>query len=216
MRSQIISIVFLSTLFLGSVLFQTGCATTGNQRSAKTRTTMKAVEQDYIQTIKQVDATNKSLEVLVDTNKSDKKKAFEKYSSNVNKMKNLEKRLFEHADKMGTQQKNYFEEWRMQGNTYTNPQIQALSEQRRADLSAVFAQIAEASVGVNGSLKAYMSDIGQIRTYLSTDLTPKGIESITPTSQQAIMDGNHLKDAVNPVLAAIGNARDELAQGDNK
>jgi len=70
---------------------------------------------------------------------SDEKKAFENYSDNVNKMDDLGKRLFERADQMRVQQRNYFEEWRMQGNTYTNPQIQALSEQRRADLNVTFA-----------------------------------------------------------------------------
>ena len=104
----------------------------------------------------------------------------------------------------------------MQGNTYTNPRIQALSEQRRADLTAVFANIAESSVGVKGALKAYMSDLRQIRTYLSTDLTPKGIESITPTVQQAIVDGDNLKEAIKPVLSSMDDARGELAQGPNR
>jgi hypothetical protein len=104
----------------------------------------------------------------------------------------------------------------MQGNTYTNPQIQALSEQRRADLSEIFAKIAQAGVGVKGALKAYVSDIEQIRTYLSTDLTPKGIEAITPTVRKAIDDGAYLKDAVKPVLDAIADARAELAQGGTK
>ena len=216
MKFGITSAVIFNTLILGFAFSQTGCATTGNQRSANTRTTMKAVEQDYIQAAAQLNATGESLEALVNPNQPDKKKPFEKYSRDVDRMKNLEKRLFEHADKMQAQQKNYFEEWRMQGNSYTNPQIQALSEQRRADLSAVFARIAEASVGVKGAFKAYMSDIAQIRTYLSTDLTPKGIESITPTVQKAIMDGDNLKGAVNPVLATIREAREELAQGDNK
>jgi predicted nucleic acid-binding Zn-ribbon protein len=208
--------VLFNTLILGAMLAPIGCATTGNQRSADTRVTMKAVEQDYIQAISQVDATDESLEVLINPNQPDKKKPLEKYSANVNKMKNSQKRLFDHADKMQKQQKDYFEEWRMQGNTYTNPQIQALSDKRRADLSAAFAHIAEESVGVKGAFKSYMSDIAQISTYLSTDLTPKGVESITPIAQKAVLDGDNLKQALNPVLSAIHEARSELAQGDNK
>lgn len=200
------------SLILAAAICLVGCATTGNQRSAQTRTTMGDVERDYVQAAAQVGITNGSLEALLNPDHHDKTKSFEQYSENVKKMKKMEMRLFEHADKMQSQQKNYFEEWRMQGNTYNNPRIQALSEQRRADLTQVFSHIAESSVGVKGSFKAYMSDNEQIRTYLSTDLTPKGIDSITPEARQAIADGDSLRMSIDPVLSAIHDARAELGQ----
>jgi hypothetical protein len=214
MKFRITQAVLLSTLITGAAMF-TGCASTGNQRAVSTGNTMKAVEQDYIDALAQVNVTNTSLQSLIDQGQPDEAKAYSKYSDNVSRMETLGKRLFERAEQMNTQQKNYFEEWRMQGNTYTDDRIQALSEQRRADLSEVFAQISVASVGVKGSLKTYISDNRQIKMYLSTDLTPKGVDAITTTIQQAITDGENLKDAVQPVLAAIGNARQELAQGGN-
>jgi ribosomal protein S6 len=208
--------VFFTTMILGVIISLAGCATTGMQRSTKTSTTMEAVENEYKQAVAQVDATGASLEDLVKQGQSEVKEAFKKYSANVDKMEDMGKRLFEHADNMSAEGKWYFEEWRMQGNTYTNPQIRALSEQRRADLSAIFAKISEASVGVKGAFKAYMSDIREIQTYLSNDLTPKGVEAITPIAQKAVKDGDSLKDAVNPVLSAIGTARKELVQGGAK
>jgi len=63
---------------------------------------------------------------------------------------------------MHAQGKEYFEEWRIQGDSYSNPQIQSLSEQRRADLSTAFAGISNASVGIKGALRAYMTDIEEI------------------------------------------------------
>jgi len=216
MKLKIKPAVILNTFILGAVLLQVGCATTGNQRSADTRTTLKSVEMDYRQTREQVDVMKVLLESIVDPNQTNEKKAFEKYSDEVNKTGNLERRLAGHADKMRVQQRNYFEEWRMQGNTYENPEIQALSEQRRADLTAVFANVAEASVGVKGAFKAYMSDLRQIRTYLSTDLTPKGIGSIDPVVQQAVTDGENLNEKIRSILSALDTARDELAQGDSK
>lgn len=216
MKLRITQVVISGAMITGAVLWQTGCATTGNQRSVNTSNTMKAVEQDYIDAVAQVDITDSCLQSLIDPGQPDEQKALDKYSENVHRMNDLAKRLFERADQMSAQQRNYFEEWRMQGNTYTDDRIQALSEQRRADLSEVFAHISEASVGVKGSLKTYVSDNHQINIYLSTDLTPKGVEAITPTIQQAIVDGGNLKDAVQPVLDAIGNARQELAEGGNQ
>ena len=108
MKFGIKSTVFFSTTILGASLLLVGCGTTGNQRSANTRMTMKDVEQDYIQAIAQVDVTNGSMEALVSMGQPDEKKALEVYSNNVNKMDDLGKRLFDHADNIRTQQKDYF------------------------------------------------------------------------------------------------------------
>lgn len=204
---------FFAAALLAGVTCLSGCATTGMQRSEKAGTTMKTVESDIQQAIAQISLTGASLEDVIRPGQSEVKKAFEKYSDNVDKMENQGKRLLKHSDKMSAQGKDYFEEWQKQGNTYSNTEIQSLSEQRRADLSAVYGRISEASVGMKGSYKEYLSDIRGIRKYLSTDLTPKGIETITPVAQKALQAGNSLKDAAQPLLTAIGSARAELAQG---
>lgn len=203
-------------MIIAGTLSVAGCAKTGMQRSTTTGTTMQSVESDIKQIIAQVDVTGASLQELIRPGQSDAKKAFKKYTDNVDKMQGMKKRFFEHTDKMRVQGKEYFEEWRTDGNTYTNPQIQALGEQRRAALSADFVRITEASVGVKGSFNAYMSDLKEIQNYLSNDLTPKGIEAISPIAQQAVMDGTSLQAAIYPVLNAVSNARGELAQGGTK
>jgi hypothetical protein len=205
-----------ASLLLVAITSLGGCATTSLQRSETAGTNMAVVEQDIKQAVIQANVTGAALEDLVTPGQSDLKKAFEKYSANVDRMEEMGKRLFKHADKMNAHGKEYFEEWRKQGDTYTNPEIQALSEQRRADLNAFFLKISEASVGVNGAFKAYMSDITQIRTYLSSELTPKGVEAIAPVARKAIKDGDTLKDTVNQVLSALGSARAELAHGGTK
>ena len=62
----------------------------------------------------------------------------------------------------------------------------------------------------------YLSDIKKIQTDLSNDLTPKGIEAITPVARKAVKDGDRLKDAVKPVISAIDRTKAELAQGGSK
>lgn len=205
-----------TSLLLGALTMLSGCATTGMQRSEKAGVTMKTVEQDIQKALAQVDVTSASLDELVRPGQSDPKKAYNKYSDNVGKMDHDAKVLFDHTDKMSAQGKNYFEEWQKQGNAYTNPEIQTLSEQRRSEMSAVYVKISEASVGVKGAAKAYLSNINQIKSYLSTDLTPKGIDSIAPVARQANIDGNNLRSSVQPVLAAIANARAELGHGGSK
>ena len=202
----------LVTLLIGFSLLS-GCGTTGSERAEKASTKMEVVDGDIKAAVAQIDATNISLKNLINPEQLNTNEAFKNYSDNVDKMEKAGERLIKHTDEMSARGQDYFDEWRKQGDTYTNPQIRELSEQRRSDLSRVFRRISESSIGVRGSFITYMSDIKEIKSYLTTDLTNKGIEAITPVSEKAINDGENLKSAVIPVLSALDNARSEMAQG---
>ncbi|MCX5876745.1 MAG: hypothetical protein NT087_10730 [Deltaproteobacteria bacterium] len=171
------------------------------------------MESEIRQAIVQIDATGLSLEKLIVPGLSDTKSAFAAYSDNVAKMERVGEKLIKHTDEMSVRGKDYFTEWEKQGNTYNNPQIRVLSEQRRSDLNTVYRRISESSIGVKGWFIAYLRDIKEIHAFLSTDLTDKGLKSITPVAQKAINDGTVLRNAVVPVLSALDGAKREMAQG---
>lgn len=213
MTFQIKSVFTSITLLLGVLLLVSGCATTGSGRAEKTTAKMEVVENEIKQAVVQVDATGASLEKLITPGLSDTKAAFTTYADNVVKMERLGGKLIKHTDEMSIRGKDYFAEWEKQGTTYSNPQIRELSEQRRSDLNTEYRKIAESSIGVKGWFVAYLRDIQEIKVFLSTDLTDKGIKSITPVAQKAISDGANLKNSVVPVLSAIETAKSEMAQG---
>ncbi len=190
----------------------TGCASTGMQRSKDTRTSMETMDNDIQSVAAQLDATGSALDVLMMPNQADVKKAFNSFTDNVSKMEGMQKDFAKHAAEMKARGKDYFEEWQKTGSTYKNPQIQQLSEQRRAKLGDIYGQIAENSIGVNDAFTSYVSDIKEIQMYLSNDLTPKGIEAIAPTSRKVVDDGTNLKDAIKNVQTAIQKARESMSQ----
>lgn len=204
---------FVCTLLFGVTTFMLGCAKTGMERSEEATTTMQTVADEISQIATQLDATGASLDDLTRTGQSDVGKAFQSFSADVAKMEKLEKQFTKHADEMRTRGKEYFAEWKKQGDAYTNPRIRELSEQRRAALGEIYGGIAEAGIGVKSAFRAYMSDLTEIQTYLSNDLTPKGLDAITPSTDKVVRDGESLKDAVNRVQTAIDRATSEMAQG---
>lgn len=206
----------LVALSLGVLLLLPACATTGSGRAEKTTAKMEVVDSEIRQAVVQIDATGLSLEKLIKPGLSDTKSAFETYSDNVVKMESVGGKLIKHTDEMSVRGQDYFTEWEKQGNTYTNPQIRELSEQRRSDLNTVYRKISESSIGVKGKFIAYLSDIKEIQAFLSTDLTDKGIKAITPVAQKAISDGSILRNSVVPVLSALDTAKSEMAQGGAK
>ena len=191
----------------------TGCATTGTERAAKATTNIQTVEAEYRQIPAQVDLTNATLKDLISPDQTDVKKAFQAFKSNADKMEKLENQLEKNSAEMTAKGNDYFMEWEKENKDYTNPQIRQLSEERRLQLREEFAQIPQASVGVKGSLNAYVTQMKDIEKFFSNDLTAKGIEKMTPVARQAIQDGEAVKTSVNPVLAAIKRVETALKPG---
>ena len=69
------------------------------------------------------------------------------------------------------------------------------------------------SIGEKEAFRAYLSDATEIQTYLSNDLTPKGVEAITPMARRVASDGDYLKYAIQKLEMANIQARAEMSQG---
>jgi hypothetical protein len=198
-------------LLFAALMSMAGCSSTGIQRSEKATTTMQTIDNDIKLILVQLDATGASLDELTRLGQSDVKKAFVSCTDNVSKIEKMEQHFAIHADEMKDRGKDYFDEWQKEGNKYNNPEIRALSEQRRAQLGEIYAKIAENSIGVKGPFKAYVSDVKEIQIYVSNDLTSKGIESIAPITRKAVDDGEKLKFAIRNLQSAIDKARAEMS-----
>jgi hypothetical protein len=203
---------FLFAMLLAAVLSFVGCSSTGIQRSEKATSTMQTMDNDINLLVVQLDATGVSLDELTKPGQSNIGKAYDLYKDNVLKMEAMDKQFAKHNEEMKTRGKEYFEEWQKDGSQYKNPQIQKLSDERRAELGDIYGKIAENSVGVQGAIDAYLSDAKEVQNYLSNDLTPKGIEAIHPSSQKVVDDGQNLKSAIKNIQTAIDKARSEMSQ----
>ena len=193
----------IAALLLVVITIICGCATIGMKRAAATTCKMETVEENIRQAIGQIDATAASMKELVRPDQSDLKNAYAVYAANVDRMDTIAMPLDHRINQINILGKDYFAEWEKEGDKYTNPQVAGLSEQRRADLSALYARISQANVGVMSSLHAYMSFIIETRMYLSRELTTKRIEAIEPVVRKAVKEGNDFKEGLGRLLTAM-------------
>jgi len=77
-------------------------------------------------------------------------------------------------------------------------------------LAEIYAQVPEAGAGIKGSYNAYLTNLKEIQRYLSNDLTPKGIEAITPVANKTVQDLDALKASLKPVISALDDIHKEL------
>lgn len=213
MKLRNYSLPFLTMALLGTASLVGGCATTGMDRSENTSSSMKDVDSEMRKMVVQIDLTSASLESLVKSDQSGLKKAFESYSDNVSKLEKEGNRAIKRLDEMKLNSREYFAEWEKQGIAYKNPQIREQSEERRLKLAGIYARIPAAGAGVKVSYLAAMTDLKEIRIYLSNDLTRRGIETITPVATKTIQDLDALKVSLYPVISALDEMKPELYGG---
>lgn len=207
------SLAFFTTLLLGAAAFLSGCATTGMDRSVKTSNSIREVDKEIRKMIVQIDVTAASLDSLVTPGNPNLKKSFNSYSDNLAKLDSEGKRVLKRIDQMKSRSNEYFAEWEKQGDTFTNPDIRALSEERRIKLAGIYAQVPASASGIKGTYQEYLTGLKEIQKFLSNDLTPKGIEGITPVANKSVQDLDALKTSLKPVIAALDEIKVELYQG---
>ncbi len=210
MKSRKRSLAFYTMLLVATAVFLGGCATTGMDRSVKTSNSIRDVDSEIRKMMVQIDATAASLDSLVIPGQPDLKKSFNSYSDNVDKLDSQGKQVLKRMDEMKAHSKEYFAEWEKQGETFTNPEIRALSVERRTKLAEIYARVPEAGAGIKGNYRAYLTDLKEIQKYLSNDLTPKGIEGITPAANKSVQNLDALKASLQPLLAALDEIKAEL------
>jgi chromosome segregation ATPase len=204
------TLAFFAMLLLGTAAFLGGCATTGMDRSVKASNSIKEVDSEIRKMSVQIDATAASLYTLVNTGKPDLKKSFDSYTDNLAKLDKEGNKVLKRLDEMRSKNKEYFEEWEKEGDAFTNPEIRELSTERRNRLAEIYARVPAAGAGLKGSYHAYLTDLKEIQKFLSTDLTPKGIEAITPVANKSVQDLDSLKISLQPVIAALDDIKAEM------
>jgi hypothetical protein len=210
MKLRNCSIAIFSALLLSTALFLGGCATTGMDRSVKTVNSIRDVDIEIKKLVEKIDVTSKSLDFLVTAGNADLKKAFTSYSENLESLDDEGKRVVKRMDEVKSNSKEYFAEWDKQGDKYVNPELSALSEERRSKLAEIYARVPAAAAGVRNTYFAYLSNLKEIKLYLSNDLTPKGVETINPVAKRAVQDMEALKIQLKPIVSALEEIKVEL------
>ena len=213
MKNRVRSLALVAICLLATASFLGGCAKTGMQRSVKASNSIEEVDSAMRKMVTQIDTTAASLDAVVSPGQPDLKKAFKTYSDNVDDLEKSGGKVLKYMGEMKVNTKEYFSEWQKGGDTYTNPRLHELSEERRNKLADIYAQVPAANEGVQESYMDYMTDLKEIQMYLSNDLTPSGVSSVTPIAQKSVRELDDLKASLRPVIYALDEIKAELYSG---
>ena len=192
-----------------------GCASkSGYQQADKTGEAINTVRNDIASMKIAVDNSMKCLDALAASATTDPRKPFEAYAKSVDKVESAANKAQKNADAMRERSAAYFQQWEQQIGTVKNESIRKLAQERRAKLQETFGKIKESAQDTKQSFPPFLSDLKDLRTGLSADLTPEGIDAAKDiflktksTGAEVQKNLDKLITEMNSVFAAITAAK---------
>jgi predicted nucleic acid-binding Zn-ribbon protein len=194
----------LVAITAGAAWLWTGCGTTkGYKQADKTGEGIAEFRAEVLNGKKAIDATVASLDQIAATATTNPRKAFESYSKNVANLESTAENVRKRGQDMQERGKAYFAQWEKQLAEVKNPEIQRLATERKAKLNEAFDTIRTVAEPLKTKFTPWMSDLKDLQTYLSNDLTVNGIDAAKNLFAKTKTEGMDVQKAMDELVAEL-------------
>ena len=181
-----------------------GCASTGSNGYSKANSTAS-----YLTTAAdkldaggvQITAATATLKDMVDNPSGDMKLQLKSYNTALSKLDSLAKSAGASATKMQQMGAAYFQKWDEQLSQIQNEEIRNQSAERKAAMMKQFEATKVSYDAARAAFNPFVANLRDIRTAVSTDLTPAGVQAISKSM-----------DKVNSQAAEVQKTMSDLAK----
>lgn len=185
------------------------CTTTGFQKSTNIADTMANQTQMIQEAKPQVDAMLASLDQLTRA-EGDLRPAFKTFSDTLDDTEKVAARARQTEQTIRVKEAEYIAEWEKQTAEITNPQIKAATQARQAEVNTKLSRLSQTGKRAGDAYSPFISNMKDIRTYLSNDLTTDGVKKLEPTIEKARRDGATLQKALDDFNRASADVQASL------
>jgi hypothetical protein len=146
----------------------------------------------------QLAATVSSLNALLATKPGeDLRPAYQVYVDNVEKTKMAAATTRQRVDQMDSDSANYFSSWKADNDRITDPQVRKVATHRHEQVQKSYANAIASLQAAADKFTPFLSDLGDIQTALSNDLTAKGLKAAKGVFEKANRDHEAVQKEIN-------------------
>jgi hypothetical protein len=198
-KTWVINLFILAT----TIGLATGCASTGNDKSASTVKSLAKSSNLIEKGMVLIDQTLAKLNDLVSNPNPDLRKQSDAFSSSLNDLGSIAKDVSSKADEMKAQGAAYFAKWDEESAKMQNEDIRHRSQARKHEVAANFARISQQYDETKTLFQPFMSDLRDVQNYLNTDLTAGGLAAIKDVAAKSASDAIPLKESMGKLSEAF-------------
>jgi len=159
----------------------------------------------------QLAQTMQSLNTLLTTKPGgDLRPAYQAYISDVAKTKQAAATTRERAGQMNGDSATYFSSWKADNEKISNDDIRATSNKRLEQTQKDYQSSVESLEAAARAFSPFMSDLTDIQTALSNDLTAKGVMAAKGHVSKANHDHDQVQTEIDHAIQHLNNTRRDL------
>jgi len=186
-----------SAIVFSAALLAGGCASTGYDKAGDTSDSLQKASRAIAKSDVQIDKTLLSLSDLVNNPNANLESQFKRFSSEVSKLESLENEVIKNSETMQKEGAAYFQKWDLEVAKIHNEKIRSRSTERKNTVAHHFDNVRVSYVQAQSDFKPFMSDLKDIRTALSADLTVGGINAVRTVAGKAHEEAFPLKTTLH-------------------
>lgn len=194
----------VTVIVLGAALLLAGCGTTAGYKQAdKTGVGIAEYRAEVVNLKLAVDKTLRSMNQIELSANTNPRKAFEQFSKDVSALNSAAAKTDKRGLAMKAKGQAYFDQWELELAQLHNPEIKQLAEQRKARLHDAFDGIKKAAEPLKTLFDPWLSDLKDLRNYLSNDLTVAGVDAARSLFADAKTDGADLERSIDALVVEL-------------
>jgi len=160
----------------------------------------------------QLAATMGALNALLATKPGgDLRPAYQTYIENVDKTKKDATITKARFDQMNGDSASYFNSWKSDNQSIKNAKLRKVADKRLAAVQKDYRSALAALQGASAKFTPFLSDLNDIQTALSNDLTANGLKAAKGVFKQANKDHKNVQTEVTKALQHLGAMQAALA-----
>jgi hypothetical protein len=217
MKAKYIQIVTLAVTTVAAIVLSIGCGTpSGYQQADKTGAGVAEFRQEILNGKNAIDNTVNALEQVAATANTNPREAYEQYSKSLANLESVAANAGKRSAEMKARGQAYFAEWEKQMAEVKNPEIKNLATQQRAKLQATFDNIKKYAEPLKAQFDPWLSDLKDLRVYLSNDLTISGVDAAKGLFTKTQAEGMEVQKSMNALVAELNTVAAALTPASAK
>jgi len=188
---------------IGALLFAFACSTAAPDRAVRTSETLSSLQEQLTVARTRVDTTLGSLKNLTSTSPASLRAAYDAYARDLQALEKSATSIHNSNDELKNRTSDYFANWKKDTAKVSNPELQAIADQRRQVIREQCDRFRTSYAGASSSLDTLLKDLHDLRSVIGNDLTEATQNQVRGTTvvQSAASDGYRAQSAIVAALA---------------
>jgi hypothetical protein len=142
---------------------------------------------------------------------SDLRPAYQAYVANVEKTKQAAATTRQRVDEMNADSANYFSSWKADNDKISNEQIRTTATHRLEQVQKEYTSSVASLSAAASKFRPFLSDLSDIQTALSNDLTAKGLKAAQGVFAKANADDAEVQKEIDMAIQHLSATKADLS-----